>query len=219
MKWLSKNLPNGAKMKVKICGITNIDDALLCCEYGADAIGFIFYEKSMRHISFDQAKSISEKLPPFVFKAGVFVNEETEKINHAAKQIGLNVVQLHGDETPEYIENISVPVIKSFRINEVFEWDIINAYKDCYLLLDTFSASEMGGTGKSFDWKSIPEKLRSRIILSGGITIDKLDFIFNKIKPAAIDLSSSLESSPGKKDKRKVIEFLKRFNELRSNQC
>ena len=206
-------------MKVKICGITSIEDALLCCEYGVDAIGFIFYEKSKRYISFERAESISKQLPPFVFKVGVFVNEETEKVNRAAKQIGLNAVQLHGDESPGYIEKINYPVIKSFRINETFEWDTIDAFKNCNIMLDTFSTDQIGGTGRSFGWNLIPEKLRRRIILSGGITIDKLDFIFNEIKPAAIDLSSSLESSPGKKDKQKVIEFLKRFNELRSNQC
>ena len=206
-------------MKVKICGITNIEDALLCCEYGVDAIGFIFYEKSKRYISFERAESISEQLPPFVFKVGVFVNEETEKVNRAAKQIGLNAIQLHGNESPEYIEKINYPVIKSFRINETFEWNTIDAFKNCNIMLDTFSTDQIGGTGKSFDWNLIPGKLRSRIILSGGITIDKLDTIFNEIKPAAIDLSSSLESSAGKKDEQKVIEFLKRFKELRSNQC
>lgn len=206
-------------MKVKICGITNIEDALPCCEYGADAIGFVFYGKSKRYVSFDQAKLISKQLSPFIFKVGVFVNEEPEKVNQAAKHIRLNAVQLHGDETPGYVDRINVPVIKSFRIDDTFNWKTIDTFENCGILLDSFSSNQTGGTGKSFDWKSIPEKLRDRIILSGGITIDKLDFIFSEIKPAAIDLSSSLESSPGKKDKQKVIEFLKRFNELRSNQC
>lgn len=206
-------------MKVKICGITNIEDALLCCEYGADAVGFIFYEKSKRHVSFDQAELISKQLPPFIFKVGVFVNETLEKVNQAARQIGLSAVQLHGDELPEYIERINYPVIKSFRIDETFDWKTIDTFENCDILFDTFSSDQMGGTGKSFDWNLIPEKLRSRVILSGGITIDKLDFIFSEIKPAAIDLSSSLESLPGKKDIQKVIEFLKLFNELRSNQC
>ena len=206
-------------MKVKICGITNIEDALLCCEYGADAIGFIFYERSKRYISFESAESISKQLPPFVFKVGVFVNEVAEKVNRATKQIGLNAIQLHGDESPEYIERINYPVIKSFSIDNNFDWRTVDTFKNCGIMLDTFSSDQIGGTGKSFDWNLIPEKLRSRIILSGGIIIDKLDIIFNEIKPAAIDLSSSLESLPGKKDKQKVIEFLKRFNELRSNQC
>lgn len=214
-----KNLLDGANMKVKICGITNVEDALLCCGYGVDAIGFIFYEKSKRYISFESAESISKQLLPFIFKVGVFVNEETEKVNQAAKRIGLNAVQLHGDESPEYIEKINYPVIKSFLINEAFDWKTIDRFENCDILLDTFSTGQIGGTGKSFDWNLMPEKLRSRIILSGGITIDKLEFIFDKIKPTTIDLSSSLESSPGKKDKQKVTEFLKRFNELRSKQC
>ncbi len=138
-------------MKVKICGITTIEDALLCCEKSADAIGFIFYEKSKRCIAIDQAEAISKQLPPFVFKIGVFVNEETEKVNRAAKQIGLNAVQLHGNESPEYIEKINYPVIKSFRINETFDWKTIDKFQNCDILLDTFSTDQIGGTGKSFD--------------------------------------------------------------------
>ncbi len=206
-------------MRIKICGITNIEDALLCCEYGVDAIGFIFYEKSKRYISFDHAGSISKKLPPFVFKVGVFVNEEYERVNQAVKHAGLNAVQLHGDEPLEYVVKINYHVIKSFRISNNFDWKTIDAFKNCDILLDTFLPDQIGGTGRSFGWKQIPEELRNRIILSGGITIDKLEFIFEKIKPAAIDLASSLEFLPGRKDKQKVIEFLKRFNELRSKQC
>ena len=203
-------------MKVKICGITNIEDALLCEENGADALGFIFYEKSKRFVTFGKAAQIIRQLSPFVMKVGVFVNDEFEIINHVASKIGLNAVQIHSNESPEFISKITHPVIKTFRVSDKFDWKQLDEYKNCDILLDTFSPDEMGGTGKSFDWKSIPGEIRNKIILSGGITIDKLETIFSEIKPAAVDLSSALESAPGKKDHQKVKDFLKNFNQLRS---
>lgn len=201
-------------MKVKICGITNIEDALLCAGYNADAIGFIFYEKSKRFISFDKAKEIINKLPPFLMKVGVFVNEEAEIVNESTQKIGLNLVQLHGDESPEYVSKIYLPVIKTFRVDEKFDWAVINHYKNCGIMLDSYSQNEYGGTGKTFEWNSIPSEYKHKIILSGGITIDKLEQIFSEIKPAAIDVSSSLEISPGKKDPQKLKEFLTKFNQM-----
>lgn len=201
-------------MKVKICGITNLEDAELCVEYNADAIGFIFYEKSKRCVSFEQAAEIVNQLPSFLMKVGVFVNEEADIVNESAQKIGLNVVQLHGDESAEYISKIHLPVVKAFRVDEKFDWAVIDNYKNCGIMLDSYSQNEYGGTGRTFEWNSIPLKYKNKIILSGGITIDKLDLIFSEIKPAAIDVSSSLEISPGKKDPQKLKEFLRRFNEM-----
>lgn len=203
-------------MKVKICGITNIEDALLCEGFGADALGFIFYEKSKRFITFGKAAQIISRLNPLTVKVGVFVDDDFHIINHVAAKIGLNAVQIHSDESPEFISKITHPVIKSFRIHDQFDWSQLNEYKNCHILLDSFSQNEMGGTGKMFNWKSIPDEYRNKIILSGGITIDNLEIIFNDIEPAAIDLSSALESSPGKKEHQKVKDFLKKFNQLRS---
>lgn len=207
---------NGAELKVKICGITNIEDALICAEYGADALGFIFYEKSKRFITFGKAAQIIHKLPPLMMKVGVFVDDEFEVINHVASKMGLNAVQIHSEEPPEYISKIVHPVIKTFRVSDQFNWKQLDAYNNCSLLLDTYSPNEIGGTGKSFDWNAIPNEYRSKIILSGGITINKLETIFSEIKPSAIDLSSALESMPGKKDHQKVKHFLNKFNQLRS---
>ncbi|MEW6196789.1 MAG: phosphoribosylanthranilate isomerase [Bacteroidota bacterium] len=201
-------------MKVKICGITNIEDALQCAEYNADAIGFIFYEKSKRYISFEKAKEIINQLPPFLMKVGVFVNEEAEIVNESAQKIGLNLVQLHGDESTEYVSKIHLPVIKAFRVDEKFDWRVIDNYKNCGIMLDSFSQNEYGGTGKTFEWNTIPTKYKNKIILSGGITIDKLEQIFSEIEPAAIDVSSSLEISTGKKDPQKLKEFLTKFNQM-----
>jgi phosphoribosylanthranilate isomerase len=210
---------NGAALQVKICGITSIDDALLCAEYGADALGFIFYEKSKRFVSIGQTAKIINQLPPFIAKVGVFVDDSFDTINKTVKEAGLNCIQLHGNESSEFAQNFSLPVIKAFRVNNHFDWNKIVDYENCKILLDAFSQNEMGGTGKSFDWKSIPDDIKNKIILSGGISIDNLEFVFNEIKPAAVDLSSSLESAPGIKDHQKVKDFLNKLNQFRSNKC
>jgi len=210
---------NGAALQVKICGITNINDALLCAECGADALGFIFYEKSKRFINNDQAADIIKSLPPFIAKVGVFVNESFERINKTIKETGLSCIQLHGNESSEFAQKYSLPVIKAFRVDKDFDWDKIVEYRNCKILLDAFSQSEMGGTGKSFDWKLIPDEIKNKTILSGGISIDNLELIFNEIKPTAVDLSSSLESAPGIKDHQKVKDFLNKLNRLRSKKC
>ncbi|MGQ9797959.1 MAG: phosphoribosylanthranilate isomerase [Ignavibacterium sp.] len=202
-------------MKVKICGITNLADALLCESCGADAIGFIFYVGSKRQIMPNEAAEIVKQLNPLTIKVGVFVNENPVLINQLVRDIGLNMVQLHGNETPEEISLINVPVIKAFRVNDNFDFTILHHYSNSYLLLDSYKEEEFGGTGKSFNWQLIPEQLKSKIILAGGINSDNIDLIFRQIKPQAIDVSSSLEQYPGKKDKQKVIQF---FNKIKTFQ-
>ena len=203
------------RLRVKICGITNLEDALLCESEGADALGFIFYKKSKRYIEPDLAKEIINYLSPFIMKVGVFVNESVDFINETAAELNLNAVQLHGEESPELVSKITFPVIKSFRINNGFDFSILKKYSDNFLLLDTYSDAEYGGTGKTFNWKLIPHELKNKIILAGGISADNIEEIFFNIKPAAVDLSSSLESEPGKKDKEKVKEFFKKINYLK----
>ncbi len=206
-------------MRVKICGITNIEDALLVQQLGADAIGFIFYKKSKRYISPAAAEIISKHLSPFIMKVGVFVNESFEQINSISNQVKLNTVQLHGDEPPEIINKINLPIIKSFRINNDFDFSILKKYKKVFYLLDSFQKDEYGGSGKTFNWNLIPEEYRTRIILSGGISIDNIEEVTNKIKPAAIDVSSSLEEFPGKKDHQKLKQFFEKVNLLRNYKC
>lgn len=203
-------------MKVKICGITNVEDALLCDSLGADALGFILYKGSKRLVEPDIAEKIISELSPFTLKVGVFVNSSSEEINKTAKEIKLNVVQLHGEENPDIISKINLPVIKSFRINNGFDFSLLKEFGNVSYLFDTYSGKEHGGTGKTFNWKLIPDKLRSKIILSGGISINNIEEVYKEIKPAAVDLSSSLESKPGKKDNEKVKEFFKKINNLRS---
>ena len=210
-----RNLNNGAVMQVKICGITNVQDAFQCCELGANALGFIFYEKSERYIGYKQAAEIIKQLPPFVLKVGIFVNSAVNEVNDTVSSIGLNAVQLHGNETPEYIKQIRHHAIKGFRVSNDFDFSDLEKYKNCSFLLDTYSPNNMGGTGNTFDWSIIPLKFRDTIILAGGISAENVEYIFRNIKPVAIDLSSSLEISPGRKDSKKLNEFFNIINKLR----
>ncbi len=207
---------NGVELKIKICGTTNLDDALLCVRFGSDALGFIFYEKSKRYIEPENAASIIKKLSVFTVKVGVFVNQSYEVINHIAKKCKLNVVQLHGNEEPELINKIDFPTIKSFRIKDNFDFNIVEQYNCNNFIFDSFDENYFGGTGKKFNWQIIPENLLNRVILSGGITIDDLEYIFNEIKPYGIDLVSSLEKFSGKKDELKLKEFFTKVNELKN---
>lgn len=211
----SKNLFHGAEMKIKICGITNLEDALFCSQFDVEMLGFIFYRGSKRFIEPSEAKKIISQLPNSIISVGVFVDEPYDSVNDIASNIGLGAVQLHGNESPEYVSKIKIPVIKSFRVHDNFDWSLVENYNGCDILLDSYSSHEKGGTGKSFAWELIPNQLRSKIILSGGISIENLEKIFSDINPVAIDLSSALESSPGKKDHKKIGNFIKKFNELR----
>ena len=202
-------------MKVKICGITNSEDALNCEQLGADALGFILYRGSKRFLSTDNLISVTKNLSPFTLKVGVFVNESPQIINSISKEARLNIVQLHGDETPEMIEKINLPVIKSFRIKSDFDFNLLNNFKNCSFLLDSYSPALYGGTGSTFNWDIIPEQIRSKIILSGGISIDNIHKIIREIKPAAIDVSSSLEEYPGKKNIKKILDFFTVMNKLK----
>ena len=202
-------------MKVKICGITNLDDALVCQELGADALGFIFYNKSKRFISTTKAAEIVKNLSPFIMKVGVFVNESPDTINRTASEVKLNAVQLHGDEDPEFLKKIPYQIIKSFRINNGFDFSVLHTYQNAWYLFDSFSEKAYGGTGRSFDWNVIPEGIRSNIILAGGVSSENIEDIYYKIKPAAVDVSSSLELEPGKKDIEKVEQFFKTINHLK----
>ena len=202
-------------MLVKICGTTNLKDALLSVELGADALGFIFYDKSKRFIHYDKAKAIIEHLPQSVLKVGVFVNSTVEEVNSAAERIGLTMFQLHGDETPLHARQIEKPVIKSFRVDNKFNFALLHEYENCTFLLDNFSKKEIGGTGKSFDWSLIPNELKNKIILAGGVSSKNIEEIFINIKPYAVDLVSSVEKFPGKKDEEKLKDFFNIVNKLR----
>jgi phosphoribosylanthranilate isomerase len=202
-------------LKIKICGITNAEDALMAEKLGADAVGFILFKKSKRYISSESAAGIIKILSPFTVKVGVFVNEEPGEINRISSVIKLNAVQLHGDELPEDIDKIHLPVIKTFRINNGFDFSRIKFYQKARLLFDSYSDDDYGGTGKEFDWNKIPKKIIENIILAGGISSENITHIYQNIMPAAVDLSSSVEIKPGKKDHKKMEDFFNIINFVR----
>jgi len=202
-------------MKIKICGITNYEDAKICSDLGADALGFIFYKGSKRYINPSDAISIIKLLPAFIVKVGVFVNEDINYVNSISSYLKLNMIQLHGNENIKYCDSIKLPTIKSFGINDGFNFEILEQFLEHYILLDKYDAENFGGTGKNFNWGLIPRNILENIILSGGITSSNITNIFNDIKPSAVDLSSSVEVSPGKKDKEKLIDFFSIANSLR----
>lgn len=203
-------------MKVKICGITNLSDALFCESSGADALGFIFYKKSKRFIKPAAAEKIIKQLSPFTIKVGVFVDEDYNRVNDISDKLRLNCVQLHGNENQEYIDEISLPVFKTFRISPEYDFFQMRKYKNITPLLDTFREGVFGGTGTAFDWCQIPDDLKENVILAGGVSADNIEFICRQIKPMAVDLSSSVEAEPGIKDKAKVKIFFNKLNEIRS---
>ena len=201
--------------RVKICGITNLEDALTAVEAGADALGFVFYAASPRHIFPEQATRIISQLPPFVQTVGLFVNEEATAVNEVAALCRLDLVQLHGDESADYCQQISRRVLKAFRVRSLTCLDPIKDYRVAGYLLDTFSPSFYGGTGTSFNWEIATEavKRHQRIILAGGLTPDNVAEAIRQVGPYGVDVSSGVEAGPGKKDREKVREFIRNAKE------
>jgi len=203
-------------VKVKICGITNVEDALAAIEMGADLIGFNFYPQSKRYVTPDQARAIIDKLPTFVDIAGIFVNAAGEHVRAVAKMCSLNWVQLHGDETPEYCEAlrwISAKVIKAIRVKDVADIERANDYYTDAILLDAFHPEEYGGTGQKFDWNLV-RRLQTRVFLAGGITPENAVEAV-EVGAYGIDICSGIESSPGKKDHEKMQKLFDNIKHVR----
>lgn len=202
--------------RVKICGITSLKDALTAVEAGADALGFVFYKESPRHLFAEQAARIIEQLPPFVQVAGLFVNEEATTVNELADLCRLDLVQLHGDEPADYCGQIRRRVLKAFRVRSLTCLDPIRDYPVAGYLLDTFSPSFYGGTGLSFNWEIAAEavKRHQRIVLAGGLTPDNVAEAVQQVRPWAVDVSSGVETAPGKKDADKVRRFIRNAKEV-----
>ena len=196
--------------RVKICGITNLADAQAAVGAGADAVGFIFYEKSARNVSAAQAAEISKQLPPYVMRVGVFVNAAEQVILGAIAEAGLTMLQFHGDEPPEFCGRFGLMSMKAFRIRDAGSLEGISAYETDAYLLDGYSRATLGGTGRTFDWDLAMEaqKFGKPIFISGGLTPENVAAAVRKARPFGVDVSSGVEAAPGKKDHGKVRAFI-----------
>ena len=199
-------------VRIKICGITNLSDAMTAVELGADALGFVFFEGSPRYIKHGEAGTIIKNLPSFVTTVGVFVNERPEQIERIINLTGIDVVQLHGDEPPEMC-NISRRIIKAIRVKSLESLEPLKDYKDkvSAFLLDTYTPDIFGGTGQKFNWDiAVYAKQFGRIILAGGLTPDNVAEAVRQVRPYGVDVSSGVESERGKKDHKKMKLFIER---------
>lgn len=206
-------------VKVKICGITNLEDALLAIDLGADALGFNFYKKSPRYLDPTQAKSIIEKLPPLVSVVGIFVDEfSPDRVTKIARGIGLNTIQLHGQESADYTRKIrELRVIKAFRVSEDFSLSQLSEYPIGTFLLDAYVPGQPGGTGQSFNWEvALAAKKMGRIILAGGLTPANIRQAALTVQPYALDVCSGVEEYPGKKNLQKMIALFHEISQARS---
>ena len=197
--------------RIKICGIKHLDDALKAVEFGADAIGLIFVEKSPRYVSLTEARFIAESMPPFVTVVGLFMNAPTEVVREALKVVPLNLLQFHGEETPEFCDQFEMPYIKVLRMREnanvvAFAQEYPNA---AGILLDAYHKGVGGGTGQTFDWDLIPENLPLPLILAGGLDPGNVASAVETVRPYAVDVSSGVESEPSIKDHKKIEQFIK----------
>jgi len=199
--------------KVKICGITNAEDAQLAVSAGADALGFVFYSKSPRFIEPQVAKQIITLLPPFVLPIGVFANEEQKVVRDIMEECGLALAQIHGDETPAYCESLERPILRGIRLKDRGSFLALAEYKGRAgvrgFVVDAFSESAYGGTGKTTNWDLAAEAAKAALILlAGGLTPDNVQEAIQKVKPYGVDVSGGVEASPGKKDPIKVKAFI-----------
>ena len=196
--------------RVKICGITNLEDALAAADAGADALGFVFYDPSPRNIELDKAKTILAKLPPFVTAVGLFVNADQSFLESVLRSLPLDLLQFHGDESEPECSRWGKPYIKAIRMKEGV--DLVAQCQTYHssrgILLDTFVAGQPGGTGQVFDWQSIPQGLSKPIVLAGGLDPSNVAEAVNQVNPWAVDVSGGVEATKGKKDHALIKAFI-----------
>lgn len=205
-------------IRVKICGITRLDDALLAEELGASAVGFVFYKKSPRYVYPEKAGEISKKLGPFTARVGVFVDEVPDAVRMIVETAHLTAVQLHGFENQDYIDLLKgLTVIKALPVGHDINPNVLSRYRVSTFLLDTYSANMYGGTGQTFDWSIASEcKKYGRIIIAGGLNESNVIEAIKIAQPFGIDISSGIESGPGIKDHYKMRTLFKTLNKENS---
>lgn len=196
-------------IKIKICGITNLEDALYATECGADSLGFNFYKKSPRYIEPQKAAEIIAQLPPFVMTVGIFVNEYEDKIREIQQLTCIPTVQLHGDESPEFCQRFGGHVIKAFQVKDKESLKAMAHYRVGAFLLDSYRDGIRGGTGTTFDWHlAVVAKTFGKIILAGGLTPENVAEAVMLVQPYAVDVAGGVEKEKGIKDQTKVKKFI-----------
>jgi phosphoribosylanthranilate isomerase len=198
------------RTRVKICGITRLDDALAAVEAGADALGFVFYEPSPRNIDVERAAAIVAALPPFVTTVALFVNAEAEQIERVVDEVGIDLLQFHGQECPDYCSRHRRPWVRAVRMKPDTD---LYAERDRFaagrgLLLDAYRPGVPGGTGETFDWARIPAELAPRIVLAGGLEPANVGQAVRQVRPFAVDVSGGVEADKGIKDPAKIKAFI-----------
>ncbi len=197
------------KTRVKICGITRRQDAEFAIENGADALGLVFYPASPRAVTIAQAKEIVAKLPPFVTIVALFVDAEPEQVQACLNMLPIDVLQFHGDESPEYCEQFGKTYLKAIRMRKEVDLELLTKQyaSASALLLDSYQAGVPGGTGQVFDWSMI-KKIDKPVILAGGLNIDNVAMAIKQVQPYAVDVSGGVEQAKGIKDNQKISAFM-----------
>jgi phosphoribosylanthranilate isomerase len=202
--------------RIKICGITREQDVLAVANGGADALGLVFYENSPRHVGVEQAAKLVRAMPPFVTVVGLFVNPTAAYVREVLAKVPLDVLQFHGEETPEFCRQFGRPYLKAIRVKAGVDLvECAARYADAQgLLLDAYVEGTQGGTGESFDWALIPQNLPLPVILSGGLHAGNVAQAIKQVRPYAVDVSSGVEASKGIKDAAKVAAFIKEVKSI-----
>jgi phosphoribosylanthranilate isomerase len=197
-------------VKVKICGLTRVADAVAAAEAGADLVGLMFYARSPRWVSLSDAAEISRALPPQILRVGVFVNPEVEEVFEAMQTCGLTLLQFHGEEAPEFCTQFGLMSMKAFRVRDAASLDTLPSYRTDAWLLDAWSPAALGGTGERFNWDlAVAAKALGRpIFLAGGLTPENVAAAVRHVGPLGVDVSSGVESAPGRKDAAKMRAFI-----------
>lgn len=201
-------------VRVKICGLTRLEDARAAARLGADAVGFNFWPGSKRYVAPHAARAVVDRLPPFVTPVGVFVNQTEEEIRTAAAAAGVRVLQLHGDESPELCARMPLPVVKAVRVESARSLDALGAYPVAAFLLDAPSGG-FGGSGSTFDWSLLEGVAElGPVILAGGLTPENVAGAVRAVRPYAVDVASGVESAPGVKDVARMARFIAAVREV-----
>lgn len=217
--YLLKAICSVTKTRVKICGITSVEQARWAVDAGADAIGLVFYEPSPRFVNLTLAAEIAASVPAFVTVVALFRNAEAGQVQHVCKRVQPDMLQFHGDEPVEFCEQFDRPWMKALGMNDMAAPAEVELAAQPFskargLLLDSHSGKKAGGSGKAFDWSLVPENMRGRFVLAGGLSPQNVAEGVARLRPWAVDVSSGVESSPGIKSKAKIVAFMAALNQV-----